>query len=247
MTSESGLPPGIETAWGLRERPSKGPKPGLSLDRIVRAAIDVAAADGFAAVSMNRVAKELGASAMALYRYVTSKNELVALMVDAAIGAPPDRPADEKGWRAGLERWCWAYLGLLRANTWTLSVPITELPNTPNQMAWLEDGLTSLRGTGLTEGEKISIILLLGGYVRNTATTFHTIGEAMRATGGSADEVMAAYADIMRKLIDPNRFPSIAALIQSGEFDRADPDDKEFVFGLDRILDGIEALIRSRA
>src|SRR5689334_22149881 len=72
--------------WGPRERPSRGPKPGLTRDGIVRAAIGVADAEGLAAVSMQRVAAEVGFTTMALYRYVPGKNELVALMVDSAVG-----------------------------------------------------------------------------------------------------------------------------------------------------------------
>ena len=58
--TESGLPASIEAAWGLRERPARGPKPGLSLERIVAAAVDLAASEGIAAVSMSRVARALG-------------------------------------------------------------------------------------------------------------------------------------------------------------------------------------------
>jgi AcrR family transcriptional regulator len=245
--TDSGLPAGLAAAWGLRERPSKGPKPGLSLDRIVQAAISVAVADGFAAVSMNRIAKELGSSAMALYRYVSSKDELVMLMLDAAIGEPPAAPADEKGWRAGLERWSWNYLATLRRNPWTLRAPITELPNTPHQIAWFEDGLASLRDTGLAAHEKPSVILLLSGYVRNTEALLRSVHEAMQAAGNSPDQMMSAYSGLMRTLIDPVRFPHFRALIDAGVLERADPPDDEFVFGLERILDGIESLIDRRA
>ena len=59
---ETGLPASIETAWGIREPPGKGPKRGLSLDRIVSAAVDVASSEGLEAVSMSRIAAELGAA-----------------------------------------------------------------------------------------------------------------------------------------------------------------------------------------
>jgi hypothetical protein len=66
------LPASIAAAWGLRERPHKGPKPGLSLNRIIDAAVRLAASQGLDAVSMSRVASELGASTMSLYRYVSA-------------------------------------------------------------------------------------------------------------------------------------------------------------------------------
>lgn len=87
----------LEAAWGLRDRPAKGPKPGLSLERIVAAAVGVAASDGLAAVSMGRVAQELGASTMSLYRYVSAKDELYVLMQEAAVGPPEPLSALEAG------------------------------------------------------------------------------------------------------------------------------------------------------
>ena len=86
---KSPLPPRLQLLWGLQERPRRGPKPGLSLERIVDAAIGLADAGGLAAVSMARVAAELGFTTMSLYRYVPTKDDLLELMVDAASGLPP--------------------------------------------------------------------------------------------------------------------------------------------------------------
>jgi hypothetical protein len=82
------LPASLAAVWGMYERPTKGPRPGLSIKRIVEATIKIAVTDGLAAVSMNRVAAELGAAPMSLYRYVASKDELLALALDTALGAP---------------------------------------------------------------------------------------------------------------------------------------------------------------
>src|SRR4029453_11068455 len=85
----TGLPASIEATWGVRTRPSKGPRPALSLERIVAAAARVAAADGLQGVSMSRVAADLGVSTMSLYRYVGAKDELLVLMADLAFEPPP--------------------------------------------------------------------------------------------------------------------------------------------------------------
>src|SRR5271156_3032527 len=69
------LPASIELAWGLGERPRRGPKPGLTLERIVAAGIRVAMTDGLGSVSMGRIAAELGGSTMSLYRYVRAKDD----------------------------------------------------------------------------------------------------------------------------------------------------------------------------
>jgi len=241
---DTGLPASIEAAWGLRERTKKGPRPGLSLDGIVDAGVRIAAAEGIAGVSMSRVAAKLGTSAMSLYRYVAAKDELLALMVDAAIGPPPAMPAPDEEWREGLSRWAWAHHDGLRRHPWVLRIPITGPPSTPNEVAWVENGLRCLAGTGLAEGEKMSVILLLSGFVRNEATLVTDLGAAAAAAGGA--EIMPAWSSQLRLLTDADRFPALHRALASGVFDQDDEPDDEFVFGLERVLDGIDALVRER-
>jgi AcrR family transcriptional regulator len=243
--SGTGLPASIEAAWGVRVRPNKGPRPALTLERIVEAAVRVAAADGLSAVSMSRVAADLGVSTMSLYRYVAAKQELLALMVDAAYGTPPTSSGPQEGWREGLSRWAWAELAVYRRHPWVLRIPISGPPVTPNAIAWLEWGLESLGDTGLAEGEKLSVILLLTGFVRNQATLDADISAA-QASGATAREVMASYSRLLTRLTDPRRFPALHAVIASGVLDGPDDADGEFIFGLERVLDGIEALVRAR-
>jgi AcrR family transcriptional regulator len=242
---DDALPADVEAAWGLRAHPGKGPKPGLSLERIVAAAVKIASRDGLNAVSMSRVAADLGASTMSLYRYVNAKDELVKLMIDAAWGPPP-ATAPGEGWRAALRSWAWAMRAVLRRHPWAARVPISGLPIMPNEVAWFELALTGLRDSGLTEAEKASVIMLVSGYVRNLAVTEADIAAAVAAAGVAPDEWMAAYPRMLTKLADPGQFPELTTFIAAGVFDRADDPDDEFTFGLERILDGIEALVSSR-
>jgi AcrR family transcriptional regulator len=200
----------------------------------------VAASEGLEAVSMSRVAGELGSSTMSLYRYVAAKDELLALMVDAAFDAPAAAPSPGEGWRAGLSRWAWRYHDALRRHPWVLRVPISGPPVTPNQIAWLEDGLRSLGGTGLAEGEKLSVILLVSGYVRNEATVSADLAAA------AAGPIMPTWSQQLARLTDAERFPALHATLASGVLDQDDDPDDEFTFGLERVLDGIEVLVRSR-
>jgi AcrR family transcriptional regulator len=239
------LPPSLATAWGLAERPGKGPKRGLSLEQIVAAAIRVAAADGLAAVSMARVAAELGAGTMALYRYVRAKSDLVALMVDTAFGPPPPLPESAATWRPALSHWAWAQLAAMRVQIWAVRVPLSGPPATPNQVAWLEQGLRCLRGTGLAEGPKMSVILLVSGYVRNQAMMEAQINEAVRAAKTTDQQAMLDYNQILGMLIAGRHFPELSKVVASGVLSKADPWDEEFVFGLDRILDGIGTLVNA--
>jgi AcrR family transcriptional regulator len=253
MDEDTGLPPVVETAWGLRDRPRKGPRPGLSLDAIVAAGLRVADRDGLDALSMSRVAAELGAATMSLYRYVSAKEELVALMVDAAFGdamaGPPGGPAGEPAqeWRAGLSRWAWAMRAGYQRHRWLARVPISGLPILPNEVAWFEQALGFMRGTGLAEAEKASVVMLLSGYVRNLASTEADIEAAIRAAGTSPGEWLSSFGRMLAKLADPERFPALTEFVAAGVFDQFDDPDDEFIFGLNRTLDGIEALVRVRS
>ena len=194
---------------------------------------------------MNRVAADLGTAPMSLYRYVASKDELITLAADAALGAPPPSHLDA-GWREGLSAFAWAILAAYRRHPWTLHIPVSGAPITPNQIARLERGLSALRATSLTEAEKMSVIILLSGFVRNEATLAASVSVAILASGSTAQVAMASYARLLRRLTDSERFPALHAVIESGAIDEPDTPDAQFAFGLERILDGIAVFMRER-
>jgi AcrR family transcriptional regulator len=241
-----GLPPGIAAAWGVRAAATKGPRPKLGLEQIVAAGIAEADAHGLGSVAMGGVARALGASPMSLYRYVDSKDELLALMTDAAMGPVPPAAAGED-WRAGLTRWAWGLVAAMRAHPWTSQVPIAGPPIAPNAVAWFDDALRSLGATGLAESEKASVVLILSGYVRNHVTLMAEVHAHFLEPAEDADAAMRGYGDTLRALAGAERFPALHAVLDAGVFDRADPPDDEFAFGLERLLDGVEALVRVRS
>jgi AcrR family transcriptional regulator len=245
MSEELGLPASFEMAWGVRDRPTKGPKRALSLGQVVAAGVAVATAEGIGSVSMGRVAKELGVSAMALYRYVASKDELLALMVDEALGDIPSVTGDD-GWRAGLERWSWFELAAYRRHPWALQVPLSGPPVTPKSIAFLEQGLRCLAGMPLEPYEKMSVILALTSYVRSWAQLSSQVDAAL-ATDPAAARILANYGRILSQLTDPADFPALHEVLAADIFDPTDEmDDEDFVFGLARLLDGIEVFITTR-
>ncbi|AXK33169.1 TetR/AcrR family transcriptional regulator [Streptomyces armeniacus] len=248
MDDERGttLPPGLARAWGLREGTRKGPRPGLTTDRIVSTGIALAAAEGLTAVSMGRVAAELGVSTMSLYRYVGSKDELLILMEDAAYGTPPEGPPPEDGWRPALTAWAAELRAASHRNLWALRIPITTPPATPHSVAWMERGLACMRGTGLDPGEKLGVIMLLSSFVRQEARLMSDLDAAARADGSSLQEATAAYGRLLGELTDAQRFPEITAVLRSGVIDEpGDPDD-DFGFGLNTLLDGVAVLVAAR-
>lgn len=245
--SEGGIPDVVARAWGLADAAGKGPRPTLTLDRIVEAAIDLAVDEGMKGVSMARVAERLGVSTMGLYRYVSSKDELLLLMVDAAWGPPPapHERAPGETWRQGLTRWARTQRERLHAHPWILSIPITAPPATPNSVGWMEDGLATMAGTGLSGQEKLSVILLVSGFVRNEATLMAGLAAAA-ATDETMRSIMVDYGVILRKVTDPVRYPAVHEVLASGAFEDDDDPHLEFVFGLERILDGVESLVHAR-
>src|SRR6201992_2229738 len=136
-------PTTFELLWGDPQRPRRGPKPSLSLERIVAEAIALADAEGLASLSMQHLAERLGCAKMALYRYVTGKPELVALMPDTGLGAPPP-PAGEQSWRAVLRLWATTIFGRYRAHPWAIEASAGPRPTGPHELAWMETALAAL-------------------------------------------------------------------------------------------------------
>ena len=162
-------------------------------------------------------------------------------MVDAALASPPAPDQADEDWRAGLTRWAVGIRDAYRRHpSWSLRVPISAPPPGPNNVAWLEDALRTLNNTPLSEQEKLSCILLVSGFVRNDATL-----TADLAVG--ADPVMPGYGTVLSRLTNADDFPALHRAIASGALDDEDDINAEFTLGLERILDGIDTLIRANA
>ncbi|WP_234312862.1 TetR/AcrR family transcriptional regulator [Streptomyces sp. SCSIO 75703] len=235
----AGLPNSIEVLWELRNREQRTARIGLSVERIVAAAIESADADGLAGLSMSRVAKSLDFGTMSLYRHVSSKDELCQLMLDMAYGTPPHIDMVEGDWRAGLEQWARAFQEVFRRHPWMLQISVSGPPLEPGQLSWLECGLRTLGGTSLRPDEKLSVMMLMIGYVRNNVQ----LALGVVTHGVSEEDLMANYVRALAKYVDSASFPALAELLEAGAFE--EPED-DFAFGLQRVLDGVEVLVRTR-
>lgn len=252
---EAALPRAVALSWGVAEHPQRGPKRELSIERIVDTAIELADAEGLAAVSMSRIAGELGFTTMSLYRYVTSKDDVLALMQDAvcAIPIPPDDElAGRRGsedaahdWRAGLRRWAMATIEVMREHPWFPDIPINGIPLMPNNLAVLDWGLREMRSLPLSDGEKMSTALLLSSYARAVGVVERDVTRSREADGPPA--YGEAFTSALAELVTPERFPDLAPLVSSGTYADADGGEQDdFAYGLDRILDGIERYVSER-
>ncbi|MDX8031495.1 TetR/AcrR family transcriptional regulator [Lentzea sp. BCCO 10_0856] len=224
----------------------RGRKPSIDAADITRAAIAVADAEGLAAVSMARVAQELGNATMALYRHVKSKDELLALMWDSAMEEPPPLPDGE--WRDKLGFWAKAVLTAIRRRPWFLQIPISGPPVGPKNLAWLDSALSALEGTPLGPGEKIGVVMGLSTFVQGEARLSFTLSQGFEENPAQFNH---QYGQTLREVVDPREMPSLAAVIEAGVFDLDDVLDvgdigADFDFGLRLFLEGVAGHIRGR-
>ncbi|TDC07976.1 TetR family transcriptional regulator [Nonomuraea longispora] len=221
-----------ELLWGLRKAPSRGPRPAFDVTQIADAAVKVADAEGLEAVSMQRVAAELGFTKMALYRYVNDKAELIAVMIEAAVGAAPDL-SGIAGWRAKLEEYARELSAAWRHHPWLPSITAGDRVMGPRETAWPESALSALADTPLTERERLDAIMLVSNHIR--ATHAAAIPGTQTWTSGEAAPIMR---DLL--LLNADRFPLLATTHATPSATTTQE------FGLHAILDGLEHAITQR-
>jgi AcrR family transcriptional regulator len=231
-----------------RQRPARNGRRDLSVDRIVRAAIEVADAEGVAAMSMRRVADKLGVGTMSLYTYVPGKAELIDLMLDTVYGET-DKPADSSlSWRQRLAQVAQENWALFRRHPWMLQVGISRPPLGPNVIAKYDYELRTVAGIGLTEIEMDTVVNLAIGHAETTARRAVEASLTEQASGMSDEQWWQAHGPMLATLMDYSKFPLAASVGQAvgSVYGAAYDAAHNFDFGLQRILDGIEALVASR-
>ncbi|MFY1623813.1 TetR/AcrR family transcriptional regulator [Micromonospora sp. WMMD723] len=242
-------------------RTTPGPKPALSVDAVVDAAISLADADGIAAVSMRAVGERLGRSGMALYTYVQSKNELVDLMYDRALAElPAAYPQDH--WRAALICWADDLCGFYLRHPWALQMSTARPVLGPHEYAMLNTVLGILYRTGLSSTTLRRAVGVLFHFVRGAAQTIAEARQAPSATGVSDDEWWASRSMMLEELAPDfaQRFPMVMRLEGARDAPADEPGMRHgggvphqeqearetFQVGLTVLLDGIDAA-RARA
>jgi AcrR family transcriptional regulator len=231
--------------WALDGRPTRGPKPKLTLDDIVTTAIDVADADGLEAVSMRRLATELGVGTMSLYRYVPGKAELLDLMLDRVIGIDPDtagsRSDDWRGFLTDMGRAMWA---LYTRHPWLPQVDQTRPVLGPRALAGLEFALQQLTALPLPDLQKMQAISAIETLAAAAARLHNNAIAAEQHSGRTTEEFWQAQEPVLTKAMDSGRFPMIASLADDAF---AGGGAELFEFGLQRLLDGLDMLVQQRA
>lgn len=244
------LPAGAAISWGLVKPPQRGPKREMSINLIVRTAIGIADKEGLAAVSMNRIASELGFTAMSLYRYIPGKEDLLYLMQDAAVAVPipPERPPGE--WRESMRDVASAMMRVFSEHPWFLDLPISGAPLAPNHLRIVDLALRALRGMPLDDYEKLSFVLLISNYARAAGMIARDMKRAIQSGGSEETFSGLAYSSALRALVKPDRYPDLYPLVMSGAYTSENESENsvgnDFEFGLERILDGMEQYLERK-
>ncbi|HEU4946413.1 MAG TPA: TetR/AcrR family transcriptional regulator [Kribbella sp.] len=237
----------LELLWGLQTPPTRGPKPALTVSRIVASAIAIADAEGLPAMSMRRVADELGVGAMTLYRYVPGKSELLDVMLDTVYGELPRRQLDGD-WRAKLDIVARENRELYLRHPWLLQVATSRPPLGPHLMAKYEYELSAVEGIGLTDVEMDAVVALVNGYVHGAVRSAIEAKHVIQSSGITDEQWWRAHEPLLQKIGDAARFP-LASRVGTAvgiEFNAAYDSDHGFEFGLARVLDGVAALLVGR-
>ncbi|MFI7470315.1 TetR/AcrR family transcriptional regulator [Nonomuraea sp. NPDC049646] len=238
-------PPADDPAVPAGSMPAgRAAEAALDQDRVVRAAIALADREGVAAVSMRRIATVLGVGVMSLYRYVPSREELNDLMVDAVFAARPLPEPGPDGWRARLELSARQEWELYRRHPWVshLVAVTTRPPVAPALMAYTDWRMRALDGHGLDFATLVQVAIMIGTYVQSAAVPLAHEAQAARTSRHSRREWARARKEAFARSIGAARLPMVSEFGDEA-FEASEPENI-FEFGIHRLLDGIELLLR---
>jgi DNA-binding transcriptional regulator YhcF (GntR family) len=245
VRAEPGVGTVVVAPPARRPRTSHQPQRPSMRELVVRAAVQIADAEGLTALSMRRLAGDLGVPTMSLYRHVADKEELILLMMDQVFlgNEPPDPPPD--GWRAQLEALSRLQWQMYRRHPWLAqAVSFTRPLLAPNAMAHTEWAMRALDDCGLDEKTTFIAAVTMANYVRGTAVGLEAEAQAEQDTGLSDEQWMNEQGRRFTELMASGRFPMLSRYLTRGpEFDL----DQLMEFGLQRLLDGLARLIPAAA
>lgn len=226
--------------WARLERPAPAPRQTLSPQRIATAAVAVADAEGLDAVTMRRLATELGVAPMAAYRYVSGKDDLVELMVDH-VYAELELPPATSGWRETLRLIAVRTRELTLAHFWLGQLPPSAVFSlTPNRTAVSERMLSAMAEMGVDPDTAMAMAAGVSSYTLGMTGQEIAMRQLMAGQGWSDEqEVYTSLAPQLRYLLGTGRYPAYERYIHQGR--RKNDPEWQFATGLEYVLDGIAA------
>ena len=226
----------------------RGPKRGLSVERIVETAVTLADGEGLEAVSMRRIAEALGVVPMTLYTYVPGKPELLDLMLDAIYREMEPAPSRARSWRGRLEAIADTNRALYGRHPWAALVSTARPPLGPGQLAKYERELRAMEGLGLSDVEMDDALTFLLSFVRSCAQEEASASGAAQENPTTDAQWWEANAPLLAELLDERTYPLASRVGTAAGRARgaAYNPDHAYRFGLMRVMDGLAALIERR-
>ncbi|MBN2292559.1 MAG: TetR/AcrR family transcriptional regulator C-terminal domain-containing protein, partial [Pirellulales bacterium] len=202
--------------WNRPPRASRGPHPAHSRDGIARTAILVADREGIEAVSMRRIAAELGGGAASLYRYIKKKDELLDLMMDAVI-AEQKLPKASGNWRKDLRNIAHRSRSMILRHPWMIELPAFRSSFGPDSLRWLEFSLKVIDELGLNIDEMLVIAHTLFAFVRGYTAGEIAEREAQKNSPLGQEEWIATRAHITRAIVESGKFPMFCRVVRDAK------------------------------
>ncbi|SFX43739.1 TetR/AcrR family transcriptional regulator [Streptomyces atratus] len=232
-----GRPAVPEVIWARPERAGRGPRPAFSRADIAAAAVRIADAEGLDAVSMRKVAAELGCGTMSLYNYVPRKEDLYELMFDAVSGGY-EYPEPSGDWRADLVALAHQARAMMHRHTWAPRLMSPVYGFSPNALRYLEYALSCLDGVDARFGEKMELIAMVNGVVTTYVANEIATAERSRSLPWSEEQENAVRTGYLISQIATGKYPRMAA----GFAEDPGPIDLDGVFdrALQRVLDSFD-------
>jgi AcrR family transcriptional regulator len=229
--------------WTRLAPTARGRRPALTHTQIAQAAIAIADAEGMEAVSMRRVAAALGVGAMSLYRYVASRDDVVELMVDAAMGELSVAGAEPGDWRAVLTAMAHALRGLIHRHPWLAWQSLATRPTFgPNMLNWVETTVARLESPTLSIDQVMDMSGTVNAFVAGYTQGELTEQEAQRRTGMDEQQWRRYVGPYVMSVLATGDYPRLRRIVADAE-DFPDP-DAVFARRLAYVIEGLAAGLR---
>lgn len=235
----------LDLLWGHAPETRRGPRRSLSTGEVGMAALQLADEGGLAALSMRNLGARLGVAAMALYRYVPTKEVLLELVLEAAYAELPDGLPDGlpagAPWPEQLRTVATDAWKLYLAHPWMLQISLQRPSLGPHAIRKYERELQSIESAGLPDVEMDQVIATVSDFVRGSARSAVEAASASDATGMTDLAWWQAHAEHLGRLVKPEQFPlAVRVGAAAGEaYGGATDPRRTFEFGLERLIAGL--------
>lgn len=229
ISSSSSAPHYASIAWSMERTNTKNTK-GLSVQKILQAALSIADQKGAAAVTIRTVAQQTGFSTMAIYRHVESRDELMLLLIETALGEA--LYIEPTTWQNDIRTWADNLSARYGQHPWVLDLPLIGIPSMPNHISWVEQILRILAPTNLPLQTRLDAALLVDNHVRQ----FATISAIQKKQKNSTDNIQWLQD------LAADKAPTLMLALQQGAMQSKK--GPNFSVGLNIIIQGIAASIK---